>query len=239
MNKPAAFGILLALLACAGVTFTVIQMSRMTDALRALESRVAAIDGGAAAPAAAPAGGDASAPASLSDLSVQIAALKSEVAKVKSSTEALESAEAARGEKSKKSDGGVPKKALKEAIDEALAERDAKRDKERKERNLGGDLVTLATNQATAMLAKELGLTEQQKAQIAEILKTQIGTIMGAAMTAGDDPATREQLETMKKETDEKIKAVLTPEQAVKYDEMQAKGGAWGGRRRGGDPGEK
>ena len=98
---------------------------------------------------------------------------------------------------------------------------------------------------AVENLVKELGLTEQQKTQVAEILTKQMAAFRDAMANRkeGEDP--REKMGELKKETDTAIKAVLTPEQGVKYDEIAKNpmalfggaGGFGGGGRRNGRSG--
>ncbi|KAF0246846.1 MAG: hypothetical protein FD180_376 [Planctomycetota bacterium] len=234
MNKQSALPAFLSIVSCAAVVFGVIQMRRLTTSVGALEDRLAKLE----APATAPAGGatPSDGPRTLEDVATELKALKAEVAAVKSAAESMEAAAASQPSKSVPAASEAQVKA---AVEKALAEREDAKKKDRKEREKdllkGGDLSGFAANQAVDMLAKELGLTDQQKAQVAEILKTQIATILAAWTDRKEGEDTKAKMEQLKLDTDTKIKGVLTPEQAVKYDDMQRNGGkGWGGGKWGG-----
>lgn len=71
-------------------------------------------------------------------------------------------------------------------------------------------------------LAKDLNLTEDQKSRLAPILKVQHDKMADAREQAREDRRTRrDQMSKSFKDTDAKIREVLTPEQAAKLDEMR------------------
>jgi periplasmic protein CpxP/Spy len=76
-------------------------------------------------------------------------------------------------------------------------------------------------------ISEQLGLTEDQKTKVADILKASAGDFKAAR---GD----REKMVELMKAQREQIRAVLTPEQQTKFDSMKQEG-----RRAGGKPNGK
>ncbi|MCZ7556836.1 MAG: hypothetical protein M5R41_10595 [Bacteroidia bacterium] len=96
-------------------------------------------------------------------------------------------------------------------------------------------------NRQVAMLKTALGLTDEQAAAIKDILLAQHEAIKNLREQYKDDPeGLREELKTLLGETDAAIIALLTPEQAAKWDLLKTLrmnwrlgGGGHGGGRRG------
>lgn len=225
MNKPSAAGIFLSLVACTGVAFAIFELRKLRDSLHDLEGRLAQSDAGSPVPGKAVGSGGASdnSPKTVAEIAEEMNKLRVELGAVKTSTETLEAAMAGESKPVKRDGGTVASEdAIKAAVEKALKERDEARDKERRERGArwGGDMAAGFTNSILDTLTKELGLTEQQKTQVSEILKAQSTAIMGAWTNReeGTDPMAK--MQEVRKDTDTKIKAVLTPEQGTKYDEL-------------------
>jgi protein CpxP len=72
-------------------------------------------------------------------------------------------------------------------------------------------------------LAKQLSLTDEQKAKILDIYKKSDESRRAAFdNAAGDRSAMREAMQKIREESDAKIKAVLTKEQAEKWEKIRA-----------------
>ncbi|TNF43448.1 MAG: hypothetical protein EP310_04530 [Bacteroidetes bacterium] len=73
-------------------------------------------------------------------------------------------------------------------------------------------------------LKESLELSDDQEKQVSEIITAGFETMRKAReeMQDGDREAMREKMQQMREEQTEKIKAVLTEEQFVKYEEIQA-----------------
>jgi protein CpxP len=91
-------------------------------------------------------------------------------------------------------------------------------------RGPGGGRGRMTPEQQVERLDKALTLTAEQKTQIAAIYKES-----AAALQAIPQEERREKGMEMMKATREKIRAVLTPEQAKKFDDMPPMGGGRGG----------
>lgn len=84
-------------------------------------------------------------------------------------------------------------------------------------------------------LDKQLGLTEQQKVEVARIYAEEMKTMQKMKAVAMEPKnatpdrarrtANREKMRDQHKATDAKIKALLTPEQAAKYDQLKKEQG--------------
>ena len=79
-------------------------------------------------------------------------------------------------------------------------------------------------------IAGKLGRTEQQKQEVAEMF-AEHWTKMSTACTEAqaDENAEAVDYQKLNEQMNEKVKAVLTPEQGAKYDEMMKKNNWWGG----------
>lgn len=242
MNKCSAIGAFVALLACAGVAFSVVELRKVTGSLSAMEERLAKLEGApASGPGAASNSGTSSTgSSSMSDVAQEIKKLKAEMAEVKSEQATIVAA--AKSNPDPKNTGGTattPVNAdLKAAVEAVLAAKEQeKKDADAKRTN---EWMARATQGMVDNLVKELGLTEAQKTQVADIINKQSVAFREALSNRkeGEDP--REKMVALKAETDTQIKAVLTPEQGVKYDEIAKSpmamfgGGFGGGGRRSG-----
>lgn len=247
MNKGSAFGVLVALVACAGVGFSVVEMKKMSGSLAQLEERLAKVETVTAAPPA-PASGSAGsssaaapAPATMAEVAQEIARLKSEMAQVRDEQATMS---AAADSKPKDTKVARPSNEEMEAAVNAVLE---KKEQERRDRDAKRtqEWQGRATQGMVDNLVKELGLTEQQKTQVTEIVTAQMAAFRDAFSNRkeGEDPMAK--VTELRKDTDTKIKAVLTPEQGTKYDEIAKNPmamwgggmGGFGGGRRGGNNG--
>ena len=82
----------------------------------------------------------------------------------------------------------------------------------------------MTPEQQVERLDKALTLTADQKTKIAALFKEQ-----ATAMEAIPQEERREKMMEMMKATREKVRALLTPEQAKTFDEMPPMGGGRGG----------
>lgn len=250
MNKISVVATFIALVACAGMAFSIAELKKVSGSLRDLEERFGKMEN---APAAGGGTAASGAPATVADVQKELSKLKAEVATVRSEQETLTAAVKTGG--TANPNGPVAVKTpvgdeLKGAIETVLAEREAAKEKARKEEEAkrAAEWQARMAQGVVDTLTRELGLTEQQKAQVVEIVTAQT-TAFREAMTnrkEGENPM--EKMQALRTETDTKIKAVLTPEQGTKYDELAKNpmaiwGGAMGGmggggRRNGRGPGE-
>ena len=81
----------------------------------------------------------------------------------------------------------------------------------------------------TEMLTRQLKLTSDQQPKVLEVLKSeqsQMESLRSDTSTSQDDR--RSKMMEIHKTSDGQIRALLTPDQQKKLDEMQAKHGEWG-----------
>ena len=240
MNKCSAIGAFVALLACAGVAFSVVELRKVSGSLSAMEDRLAKLEN---APVAQPAGNAASTSgaASMTEVTQEIKKLKAEMAQVKTEQESIVAA-VKTGAQPKNPDGVVASTPVNPDIEAAVEAVLAKKEQAKKDADAkrNSEWMGRATQGMVDNLVKELGLTEQQKTQVTEIVNKQSVAFRDALTNRKDGEDTREKFVAIKTETDTQIKAVLTPEQGVKYDEIAKNptamfgGGFGGGRRSGG-----
>ena len=85
----------------------------------------------------------------------------------------------------------------------------------------------------TDTLAKQLSLSDEQKAKVLDLLTKQDEARQKAFADAqGDRDAMRETMTKLREETNTKMKAILTKEQFEKYEKIQSEmRGGMGGRR--------
>lgn len=247
MNKGSAFGVLVALVACAGVGFSVVELKKMSGSLAQLEERLAKVETVTAAPPAPPPGSGGSsaiagsAPATMAEVAQELARLKSEMAMVRDEQATMAAAADSRPKDAKVA--RVSSEEMEAAVNAVLE----KKEQERKERDAKRtqEWQARAAQGMVDNLVKELGLTEQQKAQVTEIVTAQMAVFRDAFTNRKEGEDVMTKMTELRKDTDTKIKAVLTPEQGTKYDElaknpMQMWGGGmggFGGGRRGGNSG--
>jgi len=96
----------------------------------------------------------------------------------------------------------------------------------------GGGRGRMTPEQQVERLSEALALTAEQKTKIVAIYKEQ-----AAALQAIPQEERREKGMEMMKATREKVRAVLTPEQMKKFDDMPPMGGGRGGPGGPGGPG--
>jgi periplasmic protein CpxP/Spy len=88
----------------------------------------------------------------------------------------------------------------------------------------------------TEMLTKQLKLTSDQQPKVLDILKTeqsQMESLRADTSTSQDDR--RSKMMEIHKTSDGQIRALLTPDQQKKFDQMQARHGQWGNHQGGGE----
>lgn len=241
MNKCSAISAFVALLACAGVGFCVSELRKVSGSLSDMEERLTKLQ--SAAPVAASNASSAASvtSANLAEVTQEIKKLKAEMSAVKTEQEIIVAASKTTPA-SHNTDGtaaATPINAdLRAAVEAVLAAKEQeKKDADAKRTS---EWMGRATQGMVDNLVKELGLTEQQKTQVTDIVNKQSVAFRDALTNRkeGEDP--REKMAALKTETDSQIKAVLTPEQGVKYDEIAKSpmamfgGGFGGGGRRSG-----
>lgn len=236
MSKSTGLAVFASLVVCASFVFAGLEFRRMGQSFHAMEERVAKVEAASGANAEPSATGTENAsrtPATLAGVAGEIDKLRDEVVRLRESREA----EPAAGGPSPAPDttggaSGGAKKAdaaeVAKAVTEALAA-EKKAEKEKQARQYKKQMEASA-KQWAAQLGKKLELTEQHKEKIAEIFAEQ--WTKGSAGWYGqeaDENAEPVDWEKLQKETNEKVKAHLTPEQGQKYDEMMKKQNWWGG----------
>jgi len=87
-------------------------------------------------------------------------------------------------------------------------------------------------DQQMARLSEQLNLTDAQKPKVKAVLEEQ-SKEMQELRNITDQTERRSKLMALREETNKKLKAILTPEQFKKYEEIQPRGG----RRNGGGGG--
>ncbi|NUN49653.1 MAG: hypothetical protein HUU15_12575 [Candidatus Brocadiae bacterium] len=236
MQKCSAAGLFFSLLACAVGVFAWVEIRRTNATLASLEDRLAKVDGQPAGGEIADAAARTSGPASLQEVAREIEKIRQDVGQVRSAQESQATSIAALEKPAPAPKGGDTTRATDEEVKIAVEAVLAAREKERAEADSKRRDQWMATAQ-TAMLdnlAKELGLTEQQKTQVGDILKVQMEAIRGVWTNREEGSDPRAKMEEVRNDTNTKIKAVLTTEQGVKYDEiakepMRMFGGGMGG----------
>ena len=95
-----------------------------------------------------------------------------------------------------------------------------------KEGKKGGKRGFPTVEQQMERMSTQLNLTDDQKPKVKAVLEAQ-DTKMKELRKDGNTP-TREQFQEVRKETQKKMKAILTEDQYKKYEEMGARGGKKG-----------
>lgn len=235
MNRAQVVTLFAGLLVAASFVFAAIEFRRVSGALASLEEKVGRPDGGPArTDPAAPADGSArpaaGTPAPAPDLVAEVSRLREEIAALRRG-EAPDSAPARTGgpgdSASAAGGPGLNKDDLSKAVQDALAQKE-KSDKEKQARAYRKQLEASAKSWAET-LAKKLELTETQKSQLTAIFADQWGR-MNTMWTESQENENAETVDynKLQEETNEKVKQVLTPEQARKYDELMKKNNGWG-----------
>lgn len=216
--------------------FAAVEFRRMGSAFASLEDRVVLVEnaaGGSAGTAPAPLadGGFAPAgrtPATVAGVHEEVVKLREEVAQLRRA-EAPEAGGPLPAASADESAARTPATAdLAKAVTDALAAKE-KADKE-KQAKLYRKQMDLSAKAWAGQLAGKLDLTEQQKSQVAEIF-AEYWTKMSSGWTgaAVDEDAELPDYQKLNEEMNEKVKAVMTTEQAAKYDELVKKNQVWGG----------
>jgi hypothetical protein len=236
MNKASAAATLASVVACAAFVFAALEFRRMSASVGDLGERVGKLESGApAAPDQGAKAADGSSPAATgTDLAREVAALREELAAAR--------AGGGSGGPALRPDGSVAggdplnpaarppaidKDDVARAVTDAL-EAKAKADKEKQKKQYEKQMVASAKSYA-AQIAKQLGLTETQKEELTRIYAEQ-WTKMSGGWYGGqmDEDAEPVDYTALQNETNERVKAILTPEQQTKYDEIMKKQN-WGG----------
>ena len=95
-----------------------------------------------------------------------------------------------------------------------------------KEAKKGGKRGFPTVEQQMERMSTQLNLTDDQKPKVKAVLEAQ-DTKIKELRKDGNTP-TREQVQEVRKETQKKMKAILTEDQYKKYEEMAARGGKKG-----------
>ena len=250
MNKTALAALLVGL---AGFTVAIVataEMRKLTTTVNDLETRLAALDHGNGAPAT-PEGGKTStsdpakSPATLAEVNSEIVKLRKEMAEVKSAQESPVASPTTVAKTDKPPVTGTPAvpvpEELRKAVDQVLAEREEAAKKEEAKR--AEDFQARRTQEFVNGLAEQLGMTEQQKTQVTDIVTKESAAMRDLWTNRKDGDDTRAKTEELRKSRDVAIKAVLSAEQVAKYDEVARSlqrgpgGGGRGGRGGGGQGG--
>ncbi|MBI2920568.1 MAG: hypothetical protein HYY18_05740 [Planctomycetes bacterium] len=221
----------IALLACVGLgstfTFAAVEFRRMNASFVSLDDRVARVENATGAAGLETSTG---APATIAVVHEEMIRLREDVARLRTSV-AADAGAAANGAPAAGT-GHMARPAateeLAKAVTDALAAKE-KADKE-KQSKLYRKQMDLSAKAWAGQLAQKLELTEQQKSQIAEIF-AEYWTKMSSGWTgaAVDEDAELPDYQKLNEEMNEKVKAVMTTEQAAKYDELVKKNQVWGG----------
>lgn len=214
--------------------FAAVEFRRMGSAFASLEDRVVLVEnatGGSAGAAPLADGGFAApgrTPATVAGVHEEVVKLREEVARLRR----VEAPEAGGPLPTTSADGSAARAPatadLAKAVTDALAAKE-KVDKE-KQAKLYRKQMDLSAKAWAGQLAGKLELTEQQKSQIAEIF-AEYWTKMSSGWTgaAVDEDAELPDYQKLNEEMNGKVKAVMTTEQAAKYDELVKKNQVWGG----------
>lgn len=234
MSKSTGFAVFASLVICSSFVFAALEFRRMGQSFHSLEERVAKVETatGVTAESAAPAPDGASrTPATLAGVAEEIDRLRDEVVRLRQARETPAPSDTgaplAAGGPDATGGRKVDSAEVAKAVTDALAA-EKKAEKEKQAKQYRKQMEASAKSWA-AQLAKKLGLTEQQKEKVAEIFAEQ--WTKGSAGWYGqeaDENAEPVDWEKLQKETNEKVKAHLTPEQGQKYDEMMKKQNWWG-----------
>ncbi|MCE9582311.1 MAG: hypothetical protein K8T20_07445 [Planctomycetes bacterium] len=237
MNRSTAVVSLLALVLTTAFVFASIEFRRMSGSFATLDDRLARLESGSSrGDSPAPAPGDATQPdrripAPNGDVAAELARIREEIASLRtSSTDHQPGSAGTPSDPVVASSGGpgLNKNDLSQAVHEALVQKD-KSDKEKQAKMYRKQLEVSAKSYADN-LVKPLGLTESQKTQVAAVFLDQWSKMNKMWGDTGEsEDAEPVDYNKLQAETNEKIKQLLTPEQATKYDEMMKKGNMWGG----------
>lgn len=237
MTRSSGIVLVASMALCATFAFAAIEFRRMGTSFAALEDRVARVETATGVTAADSAGrGDGAAQPS-DRTPATIAGVHEEVVKLREELARLRKEDAGGGDVAANPPvpvaGGDPakpmaKEELAKAVTDALAAKE-KADKEKQAKLYKKQMEQSAKSWAN-QIAGKLGLTEQQKQQVAEIF-AEHWTKMSTAWTdaQADENAEAVDYQKLNEQMNEKVKAVLTPEQGAKYDEMMKKNNWWGG----------
>lgn len=198
MTKPETAALLLSGVAMLAGLFAAFESLRTSDSIALLEQRLSRLDSPAVAGAVPPAG------PSNADLARELGALRSQVASISSRPPVVPS------------NHGVKDPPIADhppVVDAASAE-----DAEKRRLILMEGMTKGVMN----TLVEKIGLTDQQGTQVRETVVAQVTGWQKTRKTV-PEAGLKQAVDDFLKDTNEKIKVFLTPEQQVKYDEL-AKG---------------
>jgi hypothetical protein len=242
MSKPlSAVSLLLAASATAGVVFASVQLSRTAAQLERMENRLAlvekAVSGPAAGdnhPAAAGAEGGGDAPGApgkvetLADAIREVRRLREDVATLQERPAPVASATNPSNPPATGTSGGATmspeETAMRKVVEDVLAAKE--KEKAEADRKRMAEFQKARLERMVGDLTEKLGLSAQQKDQVAQILGTagDKQAEIWANTKEGENPWPK--VQELRKETDGQVKQYLTAEQQGKYDEyMKATNG--------------
>lgn len=237
MTRSTGLAVLASIALCATFTFAAIEFRRMGSSFASLEDRVARVET-ATGISSADAGGRADGakpeavrtPATIAGVHEEVVKLREDLARLRKEDASSGGAAdnppvpVAGGDTAKP----MGKDELAKAVTDAMTAKE-KADKEKQAKLYKKQMEQSAKSWAN-QIAGKLGLTEQQKQQVAEIF-AEHWTKMSTAWTdaQADENAEAVDYQKLNEQMNEKVKTVLTPEQGAKYDEMMKKNNWWGG----------
>ncbi|MCE9582310.1 MAG: hypothetical protein K8T20_07440 [Planctomycetes bacterium] len=195
MTKPETAALLLSGVGIIAGLFAAFESHRTSDSLASLEQRLSRLETPVAAGVVPPAG------PSNADLARELGALRSQVASISSRPSV---GTATPGVKDPPVADHPP------VVDAASAE-----DAERRRLILMDGMAKGVMN----TLVEKIGLTDQQGTQVREIVVAQV-TAWQKTRRSVPEAGLKQAVDEFLKDTNEKIKVCLTPEQQVKYDEL-------------------
>ena len=234
MNKLTGIAVLASIILCSAFVFAALEFRKMTVSFAALEERVVRVETATVSPRENASTQDGSAnrpPATIAGVADEIGQLRKDVAALRQDRAPTDPSVEGNPAAVPPGHAGPPVNTsdVARAVTDALAAKE-KSDKEKQARAYRKQMEASAKSYA-ATLAKQFDLTELQKSQVGDILAEQ-WTKMSTAWTevSEDENAQAVDYQKLQDETNARVKAVMTQEQAARYDEfIKKQQQGWGG----------
>lgn len=221
----------------AAAVLSAVQLNRLGGTLESLDARIARVESATGA-APDPASPDPAAPGARArtgdadGLAAEIAKLRAEIASLRAASAGGKSGTAGSGDEGVaarepgKPAGALSKDELASAVQEAMRSKEqADREKQAK---LTRKQTELSAKQWAKGLSGKLGLTEQQTQKLGEIFaEGWLKMSLGWQEAQENENAEPYDYQALQKEMNENARAILTPEQAAKYDELMKQKNTW------------